>query len=60
MPAWTHEAQTQTARIPSFIRGMVKKKIEEFAQERGYQEITPQIVDEAKALFMSDNSFHSA
>ncbi|TVM03997.1 MAG: hypothetical protein CV087_02055 [Candidatus Brocadia sp. WS118] len=60
IPAWTHEAQIQTARIPSFVRGMVKKKIEEFAQERGYLEITPQIVDEAKALLMSDNSFHSA
>lgn len=59
VPVWTQEAQLQTDRIPSFVRGVVKKKIEEFALEKGYQEITTQIVDEAKALFMGDNSMHS-
>ncbi len=58
-PVWTLEAQIQTDRIPSFIRGVVKKKIEDFAREKGYQEITTQIVDEAKALIMGDNSIHS-
>ncbi|RZV56352.1 MAG: hypothetical protein EX330_13650 [Candidatus Brocadia sp. BROELEC01] len=60
VPVWTQEAQIQTERIPSFVRGVVKKKIEEFAQEKGYREITTQIVDEAKALFIGDNSMHSA
>lgn len=59
IPVWTQEAQIQTERIPSFVRGVVKKKIEEFAQEKGYQEITTQIVDEAKTLFMGDSSIHS-
>lgn len=59
IPVWTQEAQMQTERIPSFVRSVVRKKIEEFAQEKGYQEITTQIVDEAKAFIMGDNSIHS-
>jgi nucleotide-binding universal stress UspA family protein len=57
-PVWTQEAQIQTERIPSFVRGMVKRKIEEYACEKGYREITAQIVNEAKTMFMNDGSFH--
>ena len=58
VPFWTQEALIQTEKIPSFIRGVVKRKIEEYAQEKGCQEITMQIVTEAKALFMGDDSLH--
>lgn len=58
IPVWTQEAQIQTERIPSFIRDMVKKKIEDYAYEKGYREITTQIVNEAKTAFMNDGSFH--
>jgi hypothetical protein len=58
VPFWTQEAQIQAEKIPSFIRGVVKRKIEEYAQEKGCQEITMQIVTEAKALFMGDDSLH--
>lgn len=55
---WTEEAQQQTERIPSFIRGVVRKKIEEYAQERGYPEITTEVVNEAKTGLMNDDSSH--
>lgn len=58
IPAWTQEAQTQTERIPSFVRDMVRKKIEEYAYEKGCREITTQIVNEARTAFMNDGSFH--
>ncbi len=58
IPLWTHEAQIQTDRIPSFVREMVRKKIEEYACEKGYREITPQIVNEAKTAFTKDGSLH--
>ena len=57
-PVWTQEAQIQTERIPSFVRDMVRKKIEEYACEKGYRQITTQIINEAKAVFMNDSSFH--
>ncbi len=55
---WTQEAKTQTERIPSFIRNMIRTKIEKYAQEKGYKEITTEIVDEAKSKLMNDTSFH--
>lgn len=55
---WTQEAKTQTERIPSFIRNMIRIKIEKYAQEKGYKEITTDIVDEAKSNLMNDTSFH--
>ena len=55
---WTQEAQIQTERIPSFIRSMIRIKIEKYAQENGYNEITTKIVDEAKSKLMNDTSFH--
>ncbi|MCF6154941.1 MAG: hypothetical protein E3K36_06745 [Candidatus Brocadia sp.] len=58
IPVWTQEAQIQTERIPSFVRDMVRKKIEEYASGKGYREITTQIVNEARTAFMNDGSFH--
>ena len=55
---WTQEAQIQTERIPSFIRNMIRIKIEKYARENGCKEITTKIVDEAKSKLMSDTSFH--
>ncbi len=55
---WTQEAQIQAERIPSFIREFVKKKIEEYALQKGYREISSQVVDEAKAELMNNGSFH--
>ncbi len=50
---WTPEAEKRVEeRIPSFVRAMARMGIEKYARERGYQEITPQVLDEAKEIFM--------
>lgn len=45
---WTKEAQENINQVPFFVRGKVKKKVEDFAREKGYSEITPQVLDEVK------------
>ncbi len=57
---WTQEATVQTERIPSFIREVVRKKIEEYAKREGFKEITPQIVHDARAGIMADSTFHKS
>jgi hypothetical protein len=46
---WAVEAEQRLERAPSFVRAMVRRGIEEFAREQGYAEITPQVMDEARA-----------
>ena len=46
---WAVEAEQRLERAPSFVRAMVRRGIEEFAREQGYVEITPQVMDEARA-----------
>lgn len=48
-PAWTSDAQERLARVPSFVRGMVKKIYADYARERGIAEITPTVMDTARA-----------
>lgn len=48
-PGWSVEAQERLARVPSFVRGMVKKIYADYAKERGITEITPAIMDTARA-----------
>ncbi|MBU6391685.1 MAG: universal stress protein [Planctomycetes bacterium] len=55
---WTQEAQMQTERIPSFIREVIRKRIESYASEKGYGEITANVVYEARSKLMEDSSFH--
>ncbi len=45
---WSAEAEERLSRVPSFVRPMVRKGIEEFAREHGYTQITAQVMDEAK------------
>lgn len=47
-PIWSAEASKRIGRIPSFARNMAKNTIEKFAKEKGYKEITPGVVEEAK------------
>jgi hypothetical protein len=46
---WSVEAEQRLERAPSFVRAMVRRGIEEFAREQGYAEITPQVMDAARA-----------
>jgi len=48
-PAWSSGAQERLSRVPSFVRGMVKKIYGDYAKERGITEITPAVMDTARA-----------
>jgi proto-chlorophyllide reductase subunit len=48
-PSWHADAQQRLARVPSFVRGMVKRIYSDYARERGIQEITPAVMDTARA-----------
>ena len=48
-PLWSGDAQERLARVPNFVRGMVKKIYADYARERGITEITPAIMDTARA-----------
>jgi len=48
-PLWSGDAQERLARVPNFVRGMVKKIYADYAKERGIGEITPAVMDTARA-----------
>jgi radical SAM protein with 4Fe4S-binding SPASM domain len=43
--AWSAEARARVERIPSFVRGVVTKRVEDFARREGLAEVTPEILD---------------
>src|SRR5438132_1461135 len=45
---WSMEAQERLARVPNFVRGMVKRIYLDYARERGIGEITPAVMDTAR------------
>ncbi len=45
---WTAEAAGRLERVPSFVRGMVKRIYTDWAREKGISEITPDIMDRAR------------
>lgn len=47
-PRWSSEAEARLARVPTFVRGMVKKIYGDFAAEHGIAEITPEVMDRAR------------
>ena len=47
-PTWSPEAQDRLARVPGFVRGMVKRIYAEYARDRGITEITPALMDTAR------------
>lgn len=48
-PIWSREAQDRLSRVPSFVRGMVKRIYADYAKERGIAEITPAMMDTARS-----------
>jgi hypothetical protein len=48
-PRWSAEAQARLDRVPGFVRGMVKKIYADYAAERRIAEITPAVMDRARA-----------
>ncbi|MEK6766436.1 MAG: radical SAM protein, partial [Planctomycetota bacterium] len=52
--SWSEDAKKRLDRVPSFGRGMVIKRVEQYARENGYSEITPDIMKEAKEQMAVD------
>jgi Proto-chlorophyllide reductase 57 kD subunit len=48
---WTAGAEARLANIPAFVRPMARTGIEQFARERGAQEVDEQILDAAREFF---------
>ncbi len=46
---WSRAGEELLSNVPKFVRGMVKKIYREWAAERGIDEITPAVMDEARA-----------
>lgn len=46
---WSRAGEERLSNVPKFVRGMVKKIYREWAAERGIEEITPAVMDEARA-----------
>ena len=46
---WSEEALGRMERIPDFVRPMIKSGIEAYAAKKGYQVITPAVVEESKS-----------
>jgi radical SAM protein with 4Fe4S-binding SPASM domain len=45
---WTPEAEARLRSAPSFVRGMVSRRVEAYARSRGYTEVTPAVLDEVR------------
>jgi hypothetical protein len=45
---WSRDALERLERVPSFVRGMVKRIYADYAREHGIDEITPQVMDRAR------------
>ena len=45
---WTSEATGRLERVPSFVRGMVKRIYTDWARKKGVSEITPENMDRAR------------
>ena len=46
---WSAGALERLNRVPGFVRGMVKRIYADYAKERGLAEITPAVMDRARA-----------
>jgi AdoMet-dependent heme synthase len=53
---WSVAARARLERIPSFVRGVVAKRVEDWARERGLREITPELLGEIRNAMPIDFS----
>lgn len=57
--AWSDDALARVQRIPEFVRGMAVKAIEVYVAQRGDEEVSSPLVDEAMAHWGATGRFHS-
>lgn len=48
-PTWSAAARKRLAAIPAFIQPMIRKSYVDYAREHGFAEITPAVMDTARA-----------
>jgi len=53
---WSAAARSRLDRIPSFVRGVVAKRVEDWARERGLHEITPELLADIRSAMPIDFS----
>jgi hypothetical protein len=53
---WTPEARQRLERIPSFVRGVVTSRVEEFARKRGYPAVDLEVMAEVRRSMPVDFS----
>jgi radical SAM protein with 4Fe4S-binding SPASM domain len=53
---WAPEASARLERIPSFVRGVVAARVEEFARARGYTRVTAEVMAEVRSSLPIDFS----
>lgn len=46
---WRQDAVDRLAKVPGFVRGMVKRIYTDYARERGIATITPDVMDRARS-----------
>ncbi len=51
--AWTVEAEERLAKVPDYLRPMLKKEIERVLREQGVSTVTAKALDQAKGALMS-------
>ena len=54
--AWSDEAWARVARIPSFVRGVVMQRVEEYARREGHREVTAELLAEVRSAMPVDFS----
>jgi hypothetical protein len=47
-PVWTETALKRLSAAPSFVQGIVHRLYTDYARQKGYAEITPAIMNEAR------------
>jgi radical SAM protein with 4Fe4S-binding SPASM domain len=54
--AWSDEARRRIERVPSFVRGVVAGRVEDFARRHGLGEVTADLLDRVRAEMPVDFS----
>ena len=47
-PVWTEAALKRLSAAPSFVQGMIHRLYTDYARQKGYAEITPAVMTEAR------------
>lgn len=53
---WSETAKARLERIPSFVRGVVMKRVEDWARERGLAQVTPELLSDIRSAMPIDFS----